>query len=340
MLRNMGKMPMILTGETPVLRFRGRNEMRTMTWLLGLTALTLLAGCQDYYADKLLTQDTATGKLREKFVRTGEELRKAGEIDAYATIPGADKTPIDVWVLHYRQSKVGPHRGTAIILHGMNETKADFPYFHAAKPLTRLGYDVVLIDLRAHGRSGGKYITFGAKEKHDVQAVMDALLQNEQVAQPFYVFGANLGGSVAIQYAAIDNRVKGVVALSPYRDFTSLAAWQMHFLNPVMQPKDVLMKISDAATLGNFELADASTLEAAKKLTCPLLLVHGLLNLSTPLDHAYEIIKAANCPKQLIVLTPGPEEAALALVLEDWIAKRIDEVATGKIPATNPTTQP
>ena len=313
--------------------------MRTITWLLGLIALTLGAGCQDYYANKLLTQDTATGNLREKFVRTSEEMRKARDIDAYATIPGADKTPIDVWVLNSKAGQAA-HKGTAIILHGMNDTKADFPYFHAAKPLTRLGYDVVLIDLRAHGRSGGKYITFGAKEKHDVQAVMDALLQNNQVAQPLYVFGANLGGSVAIQYAAIDNRVKGVVALSPYRDFTSLAIWQMHFLNPVMQPKDVLTKIADAATLGDFEPADASTLEAAKKLTCPLLLVHGLLNLSTPLDHAYAIIKAANGPKQLVVLTPGPEEAALALVLEDWIAKRIDEVATGKISSTNPATQP
>jgi pimeloyl-ACP methyl ester carboxylesterase len=199
---------------------------------------------------------------------------------------------------------------------------------------------VVLIDLRAHGRSGGKYITYGAKEKRDVQAVMDALVQDKQAAPPFYVFGANLGGAVAIQYAAIDPRVKGVVALSPYRDFAGIAAWQLHFLNPVMQPPDVLREIAATAKLGEFDPADASTLEAARKLTCPLLLVHGLLDLATPLEHAEAILKAASGPKELRVLTPGPEEAALALVLEDWIAKRIDEVATGKIPSANAATRP
>lgn len=310
--------------------------MRTMTWFLGLLALTLGAGCQDYYANRLLTQDTASGKLREKFVPSGERLRKAGEIDVYGTIPGADGTSIDVWVVNSK-APAAAHKGTAVILHGMNETKADFPYFGAAKPLARMGYDVVLMDLRAHGRSGGKYITYGAKEKHDVQAVMDALVQNRQVAEPFYVFGANLGGAVAIQYAAIDPRVKGVVALSPYRDFAGFAAWQLHFLNPVMQPRDALREITDAAKLGDFDPAGASTLEAAKKLTCPLLVVHGLLNLSTPLEHAQAIIKAASGPKQLIVLTPGPEEAALALVLEDWIAKRINEVAVGKLPSAAAT---
>jgi len=74
---------------------------------------------------------------------------------------------------------------------------------------------------------------------------------------------------VAIQYAAIDPRVKGVVALSPYRDFTGFAAQQMHFLNPVMQPQDALREIASAAKLGGFDPADASALEAAKKLTCP-----------------------------------------------------------------------
>jgi len=40
------------------------------------------------------------------------------------------------------------------------------------------------------------------------------------------------------------------------------------------------------------------------------------------------------------VLTPGPEEAALAMILEDWIAQRIDEIAAGKIPAATGASQP
>ena len=84
--------------------------------------------------------------------------------------------------------------------------------------------------------------------------------------------------------------------------------------------------------MGGFDPADASAVLAAKKLTCPLLLVHGLLDLSVPIEQTQAIYDAAAGPRKLMVVTPGPEEAALVLVLEDWIAQRIDELATGKVP--------
>ena len=188
--------------------------MRTLTLLSGLASLILAAGCQDYYATKLLTQDTNQGRVELAIAGTptGEQLVQQKRISFHQVVDSPDRTPIDVWVC---SAPSQPAKGAAIILHGMNSSKAAFPYRNAAVPLNRMGYDVVLIDLRAHRRSGGKYVTFGAKEKLDVKAVMDALVAGKHAAEPFYVFGANYGASVAIQYAAIDPRVKGVLAMRP-----------------------------------------------------------------------------------------------------------------------------
>lgn len=299
--------------------------MRPLLLALAMSGAAFAAGCQNFYVERLLTQDTGAGKLRQRLARTDEQLCHAKEIDAFQLVAAPDGATMDVWVV---KAKAAPTKGTAILLHSLNDTKADFPFFNAAKPLAKLGYDVVLMDLRAHGRSGGKHVTYGAKEKLDLKATMDALVARKLVDERFYVFGSNLGAAVAIQYAAIDSRVKGVVAMGPYRDFEGIAAWQLRVLNPVMLPEDMRKHIAAAAKEGGFAPDDASAVLAVRKLACHLLLVHRIADVAVPLDHTQAIFDAATCPKELRLITPGPEEAAMLLVLEDWIAQRLDEVAT------------
>jgi pimeloyl-ACP methyl ester carboxylesterase len=46
----------------------------------------------------------------------------------------------------------------------------------AAKELAEAGYRAVLVDLRGHGRSTGKYTTFGVQAAKDLSQVIDALV--------------------------------------------------------------------------------------------------------------------------------------------------------------------
>jgi hypothetical protein len=55
-----------------------------------------------------------------------------------------------------------------------------------------------------------------------------------------------------------------------------------------------------------------------------------------PLEQTQAIYDAATCRKELLLVTPGPEQAALALVLEDWLAGQIDRLAAGKLATTLP----
>lgn len=291
--------------------------------MVHLLLAALLAGCgADYNARQIVEHNTLSGKVFEDMAGTGQKLIERGDIDAHRRYKMPDKTDIDVWVLHARQrrpSKPDPAKGTVIILHGLSESKASFPYRGSGTRLAKMGYDVVLPDLRAHGRSGGRYVTFGAKEKYDVKAVIDALLGEGQIHEPIYAFGATLGATIAIQYAAIDPRCKGVMVMTPYRDATTFARRRLLMLSE----EDFQAALDQAGKLADFDPAEASAVEAAKKLSIPLLLVHGMIDLSVPAENSQAIYDAAAGPKKLTLVIPG-ETVALFAVMEDWIADRMD----------------
>ena len=303
-----------------------------MQRMLLATACLMLAafapGCgAQHLARQIVEYNTRPGAVAEDLAGSAENLIKAGRIDLHRRCRTQDDINIDVWVVRAKQPPASTQgqmqsQGTVVILHGLAESKASFPYLGAAQRLARKGYDVVLPDLRAHGRSEGKYVTYGFKEKYDVKAVADALLAAGEVREPIYAFGATLGGATAIQYAAIDPRCKGVFAIAPYLDARTIARRRLMMHND----KEFQAAFSSAGKLAGFDPQGASAVEAAKKLTVPLLLSHGMIDLTVPPEHSDAIYQAAGGPKKIIRVTPGPEQLAMFAVMEDWIADRMDEL--------------
>jgi hypothetical protein len=300
----------------------------------------LCAGCEtDYYARQIIEHNSAFGKTGLVFVPTGEQLVRDKRIDMHQRFTMGDGTPIDVWVL---KAKAAPTRGTAVLLHGMDQHK--FFYLGTGERLAKMGYDVVLLDLRAHGRSGGKYVTYGAREKQDVKGVLATLISAGSVHRDVYVFGVDLGAATAIQYAAIDPNCKGVLAMKPYQDAASMARRKIDWAH-LMSDEDFEKILLRAGEIGDFNPHLASSEMAAVSLTCPLLLVHGLLDVSVPVEHSKAIYAAARCPKKLMIIMPGPQQLELAN-LDKWIADKLHELATiglredAVAPATQPATKP
>jgi len=124
-----------------------------------------------------------------------------------------------------------------------------------------------------------------------------------------------------------------VVAIAPYKDYRSMARLGARLVNDA----DFQKVVEAAGKMGEFNPDEASAVEAAKKLTCPLLVIHGLLDVSVPLDHGKAIYDAAGGPKKLLVV--GIEQPVLPAIYEDWIADQIDSLARKGLPPT-PATGP
>ncbi|MEI0739643.1 alpha/beta fold hydrolase [Paenibacillus sp. JTLBN-2024] len=94
------------------------------------------------------------------------------------------------------------------------------------------GFNVLLVDQRRHGKSEGKYTTYGYHEKHDVAAwvryIKDAYGENCVVG----LHGVSLGGGTVLEYLSLPEAdAKFVIADCPYSDLTRLMHHQLQRLN-------------------------------------------------------------------------------------------------------------
>jgi pimeloyl-ACP methyl ester carboxylesterase len=90
----------------------------------------------------------------------------------------------------------------ALLLHGYADAKvgaiAWAPTFHA------LGFNLLAVDLRAHGQSQGRYSTGGFLERHDIDQVINQLrAQQGDAVRRLVLFGVSLGAAVACATAIL-----------------------------------------------------------------------------------------------------------------------------------------
>jgi pimeloyl-ACP methyl ester carboxylesterase len=170
-------------------------------------------------------------------------------------------------------------KGTLFILHGLMDRKEHAPYEIYAIYLARHGYRVVLADLRGHGRSTGHRISYGAHESRDMVQIADALAKENLLAGDIGVLGVSYGAAVAIQWAAIDPRVRAVVALEPFsslRDASADAAPTIlgHY-RLLFSKRDIRKSIDLMGELADFDPDKQSPLASIKKCEIPIVLIHG-----------------------------------------------------------------
>lgn len=296
---------------------------------IALGGWVLTTGCAHQPIIEAETLPSKKGYM--ELVGTGHQLVKRGTIDLTQQFAMPDQVMIEAWVLRAKTGET-PARGTAVVLHGILESKAE--YLPVAEELAKLGFDAVLIDLRCHGQSTGHYITLGAKEKMDVKRVIDTLIAQKKITpKPLYVFGANFGGATAIQYAAIEPNVAGVVAMAPWKDAASKARRDVGLLMPEDKFQATLKKAGETA---DFDPATTSAVRDVATLKCPVYLVHNMSDLIVPVSDSQAIYDAAKGPKELRLITPGFEEIIIRIGWQKWIANRVDDVAKGKLGKTPP----
>jgi pimeloyl-ACP methyl ester carboxylesterase len=225
-----------------------------------------------------------------------------------ATLAGAG-----VRLAAWRCTASRPARGTAIYLHGIadNRTSAAGPIAR----LTRRGLDVIAYDSRAHGASGGDVCSYGVFEKDDLRNVIDSVADG-----PVLLIGASLGAAVALQHAARDPRVVGVVAAESFSDLRTVATERAPF---VFTNGLIARAFRHAEARGGFTIDAASPAAAARSIAAPVLLLHGANDTDTPPAHAERIFAALRGPKRLILVPgAGHNESLRADVwpeIERWI---------------------
>jgi Dipeptidyl aminopeptidases/acylaminoacyl-peptidases len=167
-------------------------------------------------------------------------------------------------------------RGVVVLAHGYHGNR------HTMLPYVRFlheaGYSVLTFDFRAHGWSGGRRTTFGVHEAFDLQAALDWVFDNPELAGlPVALLGESMGASVALLVAAEEPRVGAVVADSGFARFDSAVSGRFSSVfgeraSRVLAPPT--QKIGERI-LG-LRCEEIAPVEALPRLAPrPVLLIHG-----------------------------------------------------------------
>lgn len=105
----------------------------------------------------------------------------------------------------------GTNHKAVILLHGASSTKSSL-LDHAAF-LHDAGYATFLLDAHGHGDSGGRNMEYGWNAANDVRTAIDWLQRRADIdKQAIGLLGLSMGAEGALSAAALDTRVKAVVA--------------------------------------------------------------------------------------------------------------------------------
>ncbi|PPK85785.1 hypothetical protein CLV84_2692 [Neolewinella xylanilytica] len=196
-----------------------------------------------------------------------------------------------------------PARGNLVILHGKDSAKE--LYLEYLPQLVPYGYNVLLYDARAHGRSGGRMTTFGY---HEWQDVVEAVryLRYLSPGLPTGVFGHSMGGAVALQAMARTGEIDfGIVesAFAHLGDITHAYACRE---TGVSLPRPVTDALLDRAErIAEFRHREVEPERAAVAVWQPVLVIHGEEDRSIDVDNGRRLYAAlASTDKELYVI-PG-----------------------------------
>lgn len=181
---------------------------------------------------------------------------------------------------------------TVILVHGWHsrwciDFSASSPFLHEN------ACNLLLIDQRCHGESGGDLISYGINERYDVLTWLDWLDANHG-GLPVYLCGISMGAATVLMASALPlpENVVGIIADCPYSSPKAViqkVCRDMHFPVSVTYP---FIRLG-ARLLGGFSLTEEGAVDAVRESRVPILILHGEDDRFVPCEMSREIAKAA-----------------------------------------------
>ena len=161
-----------------------------------------------------------------------------------------------------------------IIVHGY--TSSHIPYVNVAKKFNEMKYNILLLDLRAHGRSEGKYITMGVKDAFDLKNWINYII-NEYCAKEIGLYGVSMGAATIMTASGL-NLASEVKYLIEDCGYTSVKDEMIYQIKSTFHlPPFPFYNISCfyARLLAKYSYTKYSPVKSLRKNTIPILMIHG-----------------------------------------------------------------
>lgn len=213
-------------------------------------------------------------------------------------------TAFDGTKLFARYYHVRENAPVQIQMHGY-KSSAFIDFCGGSKLALELGHNALVVDQRSGGKSDGKTITFGIKERRDCLSWIDYINKRFGDDVPIILCGLSMGAATVLMANDLElpGNVKGIFADCPFSSPKAIiqkVSRDMHFPPKLMYP---FVKLA-ARLFGGFNLEESSAVTAVQQAKVPILILHGEADGFVPC-HMSKEIAAACASKVTLELFPG-----------------------------------
>lgn len=204
---------------------------------------------------------------------------------------------------------------------------------HWALQLAQTGYRVVLVDLRGHGQSTGGQVGFGKYEVNDLRQMLDWLQARGECDEAVGVVGFSYGATLALHWAAQDQRIRTVIGLAPYNQPAEAFERLAQALKIPLSHRTAQKAAKLAAARLNLEWADWAGEVAMQQLRVPVLLIGGGKDSISLAEDLVRLKTMAGSPVKILEIAPADHFSlpmamhVLSQPIEAWLQANLSDSA-------------
>lgn len=284
--------------------------MKTGKWLAGAIALGAAGeyAIASYFFHRTMLRANAKRDRTQKMAGTDWDLYIP---TIHATREWLNQQPNeDVWVtsddglrLYAKFFPCGNSLKTVICFHGYTSEGSN-DYTTLAKFYLDNGFNLLIVDQRAHGRSEGTYIGFGCLDRFDARVWINYMVDRLGEDCSIVLHGDSMGAATVLMTTGLDlpKQVKAAVsdcAFTSAWDVFSAVLKNMYHLPPfpIMQIANQMVKKK-----AGYELDECNAKIEVGKAKVPILFIHGKNDTFVPCSMVYELYHACRSEKKLVVI--------------------------------------
>ncbi|MGB0807130.1 MAG: alpha/beta hydrolase [Salibacteraceae bacterium] len=209
-----------------------------------------------------------------------------------------------------------PSKGVIALFHGYRATKSSL--WKEALAFYRMGFTVVLVDFRGSGNSTGSTCTLGYYEANDVASVFQ-YCEKEYPEQKVFLYGSSMGAAAIMRaISVLGIQPHGVILQSPFYSMLNAVKTRFELMHLPSFPSAQFMTFW-GGWLNNFDAFYHNPIDYANDLTCPTLLIHGMLDNRVSFESAKSIYHSIPGKKEFGVFSKSGHESILNKEEPNWI---------------------
>lgn len=178
----------------------------------------------------------------------------------------------------------------------------------------RNGFNVLIVNQRRHGKSEGKYSTYGFYEKYDVNMWIEYLKSRFGNDIILGLHGESMGAGTVMETIPLNDSIKFVIEDCGYSNFHELIGFQIthayknRLVRKILRPSLIFANFF-MKTKAKFSMKKIVPIDIVSSTSLPMMFIHGKEDYFVPWYMAVDLYKAKTKGYKELYIVEGAKHA-------------------------------